>query len=271
MKEKMKIIKIAITVLLVLLIISVGFLVADIVYYNALKNTDITEVNSNNVIEMTKDSTTNNESEEISETKESDKDEQDIKNTSTKRTSNDEKTDSNNTIILYKKNPEYNEAFLCPNMFPGDTEVRNYCVKVSYHNKASVNFIVNTRKGYEKLAEVMDIKVRLVSTDEILYEGKVKDIKDSVVTVLRSDSKKVESLDYEITVSLDTSVGNEYQNLDLITDFKWWVDEKENLDKAPKTGDYTLKVIELIIAIALITLCVMLLTGHKWREEKKNV
>ena len=42
---------------------------------------------------------------------------------------------------------------------------------------------------------------------------------------------------YKITVYLDTSVGNEYQNTRLVSDFRWWVEETGNLEPPSQTGD----------------------------------
>ena len=36
---------------------------------------------------------------------------------------------------------------------------------------------------------------------------------------------KTQEVDYEITAWLDTSVGNEYQDQELIADFHWWLED----------------------------------------------
>ena len=44
-----------------------------------------------------------------------------------------------------------------------------------------------------------------------------------------------DTLDYQLTAYLDTSVGNPYMYQQLVADFYWWVADSEEL--APPTGD----------------------------------
>ncbi len=143
------------------------------------------------------------------------------------------------SIELYNRQSEDNTPFNVTNMFPGDNETKYYCVRVSYHDSVTVHFRATVRPGYEKLAEVLKIKVVLLNTGETMYDGLMKNMPASVTHKLRSSGNAVDELDYEITAYLDTSVGNEYQEKDLIADFKWWVEgeEKSNLNPMPATGD----------------------------------
>lgn len=140
------------------------------------------------------------------------------------------------TIKLFNRQSEDNTPFAVGNMFPGDAETKFYCVQVSYHDKVTVHYRATVRPGYEKLAEVLKIRVNLLTTGETLYDGLMAGMPESVTHSLASPDSTTDELYYEITAYLDTSVGNEYQNKDLIADFSWWVEETGNLDP-PKTGD----------------------------------
>jgi len=140
-------------------------------------------------------------------------------------------------LILHNKNEGDNIPFDVGNMFPGDAETGYYCVKVYYHSEVTVRFRAEVRHGYEKLAEVMNCRVTLLNTDAVLYEGLMRDMPESVNHVLYSEESTSTELYYQIVAYLDTSVGNEYQNKDLIADFRWWVEETENLDPPAQTGD----------------------------------
>lgn len=172
-------------------------------------------------------------------------------------------------ISLYNKQPQDNIAFSVGNMFPGDSEIKYYRVQVSYHDKVTVHFGADVRNGYEKLAEVMNVRIKLLTTGETLYDGLMKDMPKSVTHKLTSPNSTTDELYYEITAYLDTSVGNEYQNKDLIADFKWWVEETGNLDKAPQTGDTSNIVLWMVIAITSATLCIILLIFRR-KEEEQN-
>lgn len=142
-----------------------------------------------------------------------------------------------NALSLYTKQPEENKPFQAANMFPGDSEVQYFRIKVSYKGDITVRYHADIRSGYEKLAEVLKIKVRLLGAEEILYDGLMRDMPKSLDYALHTNTQKQSELYYELTAYLDTSVGNEYMDKELIADFRWWVEETENLDVPPQTGD----------------------------------
>jgi len=125
-----------------------------------------------------------------------------------------------NVLSIYRNHPEDGIAFNVTNMFPGDCEANVYTIRVSYNGDIKVYFKANVRSGYEKLAEVLMCRVVLEGNSTPLYDGlmqKMPDLEHSLSAV-----NKTEDLKYEISVYLDTSVGNEYQNKQLVADFKWW-------------------------------------------------
>lgn len=173
-------------------------------------------------------------------------------------------------ISLYSSRHEENLPFKTENMFPGDAETRYFRVRVSYHDAVTVHFGLTARPGYEKLAEVMQIRIRLLTTGKTMYDGPICGMPDSVSHLLMSKASTTEELYYEITAYLDTSVGNEYQSKALIADLDWWVEETGNLDNAPQTGDGV--NITLIALLALISgsITVFLLVAYKHREEEDD-
>ena len=172
------------------------------------------------------------------------------------------------TIELYNKQPEENTPFQVGNMFPGDSETKYFRVRVSYHDKITVHYKATNRPGYEKLAEVLKVRVKLLSTGEMLYDGLMRDMPESLTHKLASKKSTTDELYYEITAYLDTSVGNDYQNKDLIADFKWWVEETGNLD-SPKTGETVTALLGISLAAAA-GLVLLLLVARKRKEDKEN-
>lgn len=131
------------------------------------------------------------------------------------------------SLALYKSNPEERVPFYVVNMFPGDQEKAVYKLDVSYQGTIIVRFRTEILPGYEKLAEVLKCKVQLGENKAPLYDGLMKDMPASVDTEISSEVGTTETLDYIITVYLDTSVGNEYQYTQLFCDFYWWVESEE--------------------------------------------
>ena len=175
------------------------------------------------------------------------------------------------TIELYNKQPEENTAFAVGNMFPGDANTKYFRVRVSYHDKITVHYKATVRPGYEKLAEVLKVRVNLLSTGETMYDGLMRDMPESLTHKLASKKSTTDELYYEITAYLDTSVGNDYQNKDLIADFKWWVEETGNLDDPTITGDTSSIVLWAMLAACSGSMIILLLITRRRKEDKKNV
>lgn len=174
------------------------------------------------------------------------------------------------TIELYNKQPEENTPFAVGNMFPGDVETKYFRVRVSYHDKITVHYKAIVRSGYEKLAEVLKVRVNLLSTGETMYDGLMRDMPESLTHKLASPKSATDELYYEITAYLDTSVGNDYQNKDLIADFKWWVEETGNLDDSPQTGDTSNILLWAVLAACSGSMMLLLLVTRRRKEDKEN-
>lgn len=150
----------------------------------------------------------------------------------------------NVTLGLYRGHAEDTTPLQVVNMFPGDTESKQYRLEVSYKGGVTVHFRADVRPGYEKLAEVLMCRVSLNGAQ--LYDGLMRDMPESLSRALPRSRGTTASLDYDITVYLDTSVGNEYMGKELYADFRWWVDENSSGPNdpskpggliPPKTGD----------------------------------
>ena len=128
------------------------------------------------------------------------------------------------TLKLYRNHAEDSTPFQVNNMFPGDVGQKSYFLEVSYKGNLIVHFRADVRSGYEKLAEVLKCRVSL-GDGALLYDGLMKDMPNSIPYSLPYSSGTTETVVYEITAYLDTSVGNEYMAKELYADFRWWVNE----------------------------------------------
>lgn len=169
-------------------------------------------------------------------------------------------------ISLHQRQVEDNQPFHVRNLFPGDAETKYFCVKVSHSGDVVVRYHADIRPGSEKLAEVLRCRIVLLTTGETLYDGLMRDMPESLNHSIKIKAgRSTESeLYYEITAYLDTSVGNDYQNKDLIADFRWWVEDKGSLTP-PHTGDSFR--LWPYIAAASVSLVVLLLLWKKRRKE----
>ena len=156
---------------------------------------------------------------------------------------------SETEISLYKGHGYDKSPFKVLNMFPGDRAQKQYRLDISYKDLVTLHFDVKNLSGDKVLSEVLYIKVK-TDNGNLLYEGYLKNLND-IKTELSSKKRTTENLLYNIEVSLDESVSNKYKNRGLSFDFCWWVEEDENLQPSPKTGD--IMRFGILTAAALLT------------------
>lgn len=172
------------------------------------------------------------------------------------------------SIELFEGQPTDNLPFMVENMFPGDAITQYYRVRVSYTGKVTVHYRADVQEGYEKLAEVLKVRITLLSSGEMLYDGLMKDMPESLDYKNESKEKTHEDLYYEITPYLETSVGNEYQSLQLKADFRWWVEG--DLIPPPQTGDESNMTVWVIVAAGSAFVLLLLLVMRRRKSKKED-
>ena len=174
--------------------------------------------------------------------------------------------------------------FNAENMFPGDKIVENFCVKVTYDEDITLQFDTDIHEGSEMLAEVLYVQVKVKEGEQVLYNGTMKEMPSSLDYELKATEKTTLDVHYEISVWLDTSVGNEYQNKKLTADFIWFVEgeEVEDMEVTPEqddstdylpstlTGDNT-NMYFWIVAMGFAFYALVYLVLRHGRREKTNV
>ena len=270
-KKKIKIIIIVLACLLGLSLLALG---GTVIYNKIANNTPATVTVPDNLITPDED-TSNPDSSDTEKPDSSDtqtpSSSADASSSAVSAQNTTAETKKAATIELYNKQAEENTPFQVGNMFPGDSETKYFRVRVSYHDKITVHYKATVRPGYEKLAEVLKVRVRLLTTGEMLYDGLMRDMPESLTHKLASKKSTTDELYYEITAYLDTSVGNDYQNKDLIADFKWWVEETGNLDDSPQTGDTSNILLWAVLAACSGSMMLLLLVTRRRKEDEENV
>ena len=273
--EQKKKIKIVIIVLACLLGLSLLALGGTLVYNKLANNTPATVTVPDNLITPDEDTTKPDSSENNSQAPDSSDTQApsssaDTSSSAVPTQSTTAEVKKAATIELYNKQPEENTPFQVGNMFPGDSETKYFRVRVSYHDKITVHYKATVRPGYEKLAEVLKVRIKLLSTGKTMYDGLMRDMPESLTHKLASKKSTTDELYYEITAYLDTSVGNDYQNKDLIADFKWWVEETGNLDDSPQTGDTSNILLWAVLAAGSLGMIIILLVTRRRKEDEEN-
>ncbi len=264
-KEKKDRVKAVIIILAVLLVLSLAALAGTLIYNHVMENKHATVTVPDNLITpdegMADDTDTTGSADSTADNP--NRDSEDAQNTAANTTAKKEAA----TISLYNKQPQENMPFNVGNMFPGDAITRYYRVQVSYQDKVTVHYHADVRPGYEKLAEVLKVRITLLTSGETMYDGLMRDMPESVSYQLASRERTTDELYYEITAYLDTSVGNDYQNKDLVADFRWWVEETGNL--GPKTGDSSNIMLWVLLTLAAGAALAALIVIRRRKEGKK--
>ena len=113
------------------------------------------------------------------------------------------------------------KEFSLTNMFPGDSESKEYIVTVK--SKNAVGLLLDAEITSDSLmSSVLNVDVKANGTT--LYSGTLADMEQVSYELKRGASSQ--EVTYQITVSLPTSVGNEYSGLSLTVNFLWSLTEK---------------------------------------------
>lgn len=175
---------------------------------------------------------------------------------------------SSKILELYKGKPEDNERFEVKNMFPGDVETRYFCVKAHHKKDITLYFKTDIVEQTKNLGDVLHIKVTRIETSEVLYDAPFNEINGKEMSeLLKANSDKESIANYRIDVSLDHSVGNEYQAAMLKADFKWYVKEDGGLTP-PQTGDTMSIILWIVLAVSSLLLLVLILKKRRKEVER---
>lgn len=133
------------------------------------------------------------------------------------------------TLTLYRYNTSEEAQFDVYNMFPGDSERKDFVIEVSHRGSVTVHFAAEIRPspaGAAVLAKGLSAKIVREPGSVCMYEGSLADLPASLPYELPGTGQdSCDTLTYKVSVFLPTSAGNEYQSKTLIADLRWWVEE----------------------------------------------
>ena len=171
-------------------------------------------------------------------------------------------------LELYKGNPADNDKFEVKNMFPGDCITKYFCVKATHEEDIVIFFKTTVTKQTKYLDDVLNIKVTDLDTGKVLCNDKFSEINNKkFYESISANEDKTTTSYYQIDVSLDTSVGNEYQAAMLTADFEWGAQDKGDLD-SPGTGFEANVLLWIILAVSSLSLVVLLILKNKKEAEQ---
>ena len=162
-------------------------------------------------------------------------------------------------LELYRSHPEDNIKFEVRDLLPGDSLTRYYRVKV-YHN-ADIPLFFGMKETAEtkSLSDALHIRVTNLETGKALCSASFSETDGREFSELLAENAQGESTAYyKIEVSVDTSVGNEYQAAMLNADFCWSVKDEGGLTPPPQTGDASNILLWTVLALSSFVLMILL-------------
>lgn len=279
-KSKPSRIKLAIIILSVLLVLSAGGLVARYVYLNFFAPAQTTAVVPDNLIGEVSGTLSGETESSDSGTQSTEPAESGSQAEATTDSSHNGNQTGNassgpaadkptaKVLELYQGKPGDNERFEVRNMFPGDTETKYFCVR-AYHDADITLFFKSTVTEQTKaLGDVLNIKVTHMETGKELCDAPFSEIDGREISeVLKKNAQGETTAYYRIDVSLDTSVGNDYQAAMLKADFEWFV--KDGLTPPP-TGDTASLTLWIVLALSSSLLIILMLLKRRKGEEQNG-
>ncbi len=183
---------------------------------------------------------------------------------------NKEEVPSNTKILsLYKGQPNINERFYVKNMMPGDIETKYYKLKVNHSKDLDVFFGTKIKHQTNSLDEILSIKVILLNTNEIIYDGTMKELQNNDKLIkLKHVPNNESNIDMKIEVSLPKEAGNEYQNTVLTADFLWYVIDEDAL--IPPTKYDKNNIIGITLVVLLGVFIFFIYSKVKEEENERN-
>ena len=128
----------------------------------------------------------------------------------------------NTQILSMGADTQTSDSFCLSNLFPGESATKDYVLNVTKDGVLAVTLGSEVAGETGDLSRVLRVDVRRRGESEVLYTGFLGDGIEGLRIPLREDETKVS---LSITLSLDTSVGNEYMESSVEARFSFWIAE----------------------------------------------
>ena len=169
-------------------------------------------------------------------------------------------------LELYAGRPDANQKFEVSHMLPGDSLTKYFCIRAYHDTDISLFFKTDVTEQTKSLGDVLHIQVTHMDTGKVLCDAPFSEVDGQEFSELLAKNAQEETTAYyQIDVSLDTSVGNEYQAARLLADFEWYVKDGGGLTPPPQTGDTTNLVLWAVLAASSLLLLIFL-----WKRRKEE-
>ena len=139
-------------------------------------------------------------------------------------------------------------------MLPGDSFINYYSVSVAHKKDIILYFNIDYSLD-NNLTDVLNLEITDIDNNAIVYNGKFNDFETVSFYLQNINEEKINTIvNFSIKYSLDTSVGNEYQNKEINFDYNWTVNDVDllcNNHQIGFTGGIFYIVSSIIVSVLL--------------------
>ena len=123
-----------------------------------------------------------------------------------------------NEVIEFSDDTEtVNRTFKVNNMFPGDSASETYVIEVLNENVDYITFLAEVVSENAPLTDVLIITLTVDDATHPYFRGTVKEIDEGGIVIPISG----DTMQFHVTVTLDSSAGNECQNGMIAVNLSW--------------------------------------------------
>lgn len=177
------------------------------------------------------------------------------------------------SIKINFKDPTYNKQIECNNMLPGDSFINYYSVSVAHKDDIILYFNIDYLLD-NYLSDVLNLEIIDINNNVIVYNGKFNDFETVSFYLQNVNKEKINTIvNFSIKYSLDTSVGNEFQNKEIDFDYNWTVNDVDLLCNNHQIGftGGTFYVVSSIIVSVLLCFNLAVLTIVLLKNKKGTI
>lgn len=194
------------------------------------------------------------------------------------------------TTLSVTEDGQVVQEFTVSNLMPGDTVYQNFDLVISHDNDVKVSsYFESYENSSAELLSALQISVYLPQVDKIIFEGSIEDFSlNEEIIYVESGSANKSTVNYEITLSLSTEVGNECMNTEIFGQFVWLCEDVESIPETdddtdtdtdtdtdddivvipPETGDTSNNTV--IIVVSVISVCGVITLLYFRNRRKKD-
>lgn len=169
-------------------------------------------------------------------------------------------------LTLFQGRPDANKPFEARGLLPGDSVTQYFCIRAYHDADIPLYFRAEVTEETKALADVLQVRVTDPRAVQWLPRECCGLAGTGVFRELSANAEGESTVYYRVDVSLDTAVGNAYQEAVLKADFHWYV--KDGGLTPPQTGTAADLALWCVLGASALLLILLLVFKRRKGETR---